>query len=144
MRVLAVDPGDKNIGLAISDPGGIIANPLSILPHISRPMDAAAIAQIAVENQVGLIIVGQALSDDNTPTPQSRKAARLAAAIRVQSDIPVELWDESGSTQAARAAVITLNVRRSRRGGHHDSLAATYMLQTYLDAHLGEGHTTPW
>ncbi len=134
MRILAVDPGDKNIGIALSDPTGTIANPLTVIQHISRPVDAASIAQLAEENQVARIIVGQALDDENRPTPQGRKAARLAAAIRTQTDLPVELWDESGSTLAAHLAMIAVNASRENRKGHHDDLAATYTLQTYLDA----------
>lgn len=133
MRVMAIDPGEKNIGLAISDSTGTIANPLIVLHHISRPVDAAAIAQIADDHQVDLIIVGQALDADNRPTIQSRRAARLAQAIRSQTTLPVELWDESGSTQAGRSALIAMHVSRRKRKGHHDELAATYILQTYLD-----------
>lgn len=133
MRVLAVDPGEKRLGLALSDPGGMIANPLQVIEHISRPLDAAQIAQIALEQQAELIVVGQALDIEGQPTPASRRSARLATAIRVQTDIPVVLWDESHSTQAARQARRAVGARRSRRGGHLDELAATYILQTYLD-----------
>jgi putative Holliday junction resolvase len=139
MRVLAVDPGEKRIGLAISDPTGTIANPLAVIKHVSRPVDAASIAQMAKENQAGLIVVGQALNVEGKPTPQSRRAVRLANAIRSQSELPVELWDESGSTQAARAARIAMGVSRRKRGGHLDDLAATYILQDYLDAHASPG-----
>ena len=135
MRILGVDPGEKNIGIAISDPTGTIANPLMIIQHVSRPVDAASIAQIAEDYQVKKIIVGQALDLDNLPTFQGRKAARLAAAIRTQTRVPVELWDETGSTQAARQAMIAANAPRSSRRGHHDDLAATYILQSYLDTH---------
>ncbi len=135
MRILAIDPGDKRLGIAISDPSGTIANPLTVLKHISRPIDAAAIAQIAQERQVGLIVVGQALDTDNQPTLQSRRAANLAEALSQQTDLPVTLWDETGSTQAARAARLAMGVSRRKRSGHLDDLAATYILQTYLDAH---------
>ncbi len=135
MRILAIDPGEKRLGLAISDPTGTIANPLSVLKHISRPVDAAAIAQIALENQVGQIVVGQALDADDGPTLQSRRAAHLAEAIRQQTNLPVLLWDETGSTQAAQAARLAMGVPRRKRRGHLDDLAATYILQTYLDAH---------
>ena len=137
MRFLAVDPGEKNIGIAISDPTGTIANPLAVLAHVSRPIDAAAIAQLAAEHGAGKIIVGQALDEENQPTPQSRRAARLAAAIRTQTDTPVELWDESGSTQAARYARGLGAPKRKRQRiqrSHLDDLAATYILQTYLDS----------
>ncbi len=133
-RVLAVDPGEKRLGIAISDPTGAIANPLTVIQHTSRILDAATIASIAKEQDAVLIIVGQALDDDNQPTLQSRRASRLASAIRQQTDIPVELWDESGSTQSARAARLAMGVSRKKRSGHLDELAATVILQSYLDA----------
>jgi putative Holliday junction resolvase len=135
MRILAVDPGEKRIGVASSDPTGTIANPLTVILHVSRAIDAAAIAQIAKENHAGLIVVGQSLDVDGQPTPQGRRAARLAQAIREQTHLPVELWDEGGSTQAAREARAALGAPRRKLRGHMDDLAATYILQTYLDAH---------
>jgi putative Holliday junction resolvase len=134
MRVLGVDPGEKNIGIAISDPTGSIANPLMVIQHISRPIDSASVAEIAREHGASLIVVGQALDHENKPTFSGRKAARLAAAIRTQIDIPVELWDESYSTHAARNAQIALGSPRHKRSGHLDELAATVILQTYLDS----------
>lgn len=134
MRILAVDPGEKNLGIALSDPTGTIANPLSVLHHVSRPLDAASIASLAAEHGAELIVVGHTLDEEGRPTPQGRRAARLAAAIRAQSEVPVVLWDESGSTQAARQARLDLNVNRRRRSGHLDELAATYILQTFLDS----------
>ena len=70
MRILGVDPGESRIGLAISDPTGVVANPLGVVKHMSRQVDAAAIAQIAVEHAVVKIIVGHPLDEDNRATPQ--------------------------------------------------------------------------
>ena len=137
MRVLCIDPGEKRLGVAISDPSGTIANPLTVIRHISRLVDAATIASLAQEQDVDQIIVGEALDDEGGPTPQSRHAARLAEAIRLQTDLPVELWDESGSTQEARRARIIMGVSRRKRRGHLDDLAATVILQTFLDAKSG-------
>ena len=134
MRILAVDPGEKRLGIAISDPSGTIANPLTVLKHVSRPLDAANIAQLAAENQAGLIVIGQSLDEDGLPTPEGRRAGRLAEAVQGQTDLPVVLWDESGSTQEARSARLALGASRRKRSGHLDDLAATYILQTYLDA----------
>ena len=133
MRVLAVDTGEKRLGIAISDPSGTIANPLTVLKHVARPIDAAAIASLAQEHEAGLIVVGQALDADDQPTPQSRRAERLAEAIRLQTALPVVLWDESGSTQTARQARIQMGVSRRKRAGHLDDLAAAVILQSYLD-----------
>jgi putative Holliday junction resolvase len=134
MRILAVDPGEKSLGIALSDPTGTIANPLTVLQHVSRPLDAAAIASLAAEHGVEMIVVGHTLDEDGNPTPQGRRARRLAAAIRTQSPVQVVLWDESGSTQAARQARLDLHAPRRRRTGHLDDLAATYILQTFLDS----------
>jgi putative holliday junction resolvase len=135
MVVLAVDPGEKNIGIAVSDPTGALARPLTVVRHAARQIDAAVIAQLAAEQRANLIIVGQALDDDGEPTPEGRKAARLAEAIRGQTEIPVQMWDESGSTSAARAIHIQSGGSRRRRRGHMDDAAAAIILQTYLDAH---------
>lgn len=135
MRLLGIDPGEKRIGIALSDPTGTIASPLEVLEHVSLTVNAAMIAQLAAEYQAEKIIVGQSLNEDGKPTRQGKRAARLAAALRKQCNLPVILWDESFSTQEARAARLALNVRRRKRGGHLDDLAATVILQSYLDAH---------
>ncbi|HEY9077494.1 MAG TPA: Holliday junction resolvase RuvX [Anaerolineaceae bacterium] len=135
-RILAVDPGDKRIGLAVSDPSGNIANPAGIILHVSRLVDAAAIVQAAEELGVVRIVFGYPLDEEGCLTPSARKSLRLAEAVKTQTTLPVEMWDESGSTQEARRARIAMGVSRKNRAGHLDELAATVILQTYLDAHI--------
>lgn len=135
MRVLSVDHGEKRIGLAISDPTGTIANPLTVVKHISRAIDAAQVATIASEQGAGLIVIGQSFDEDGQPNLAGRRAARFAEALQGQIDIPIQLWDESFSTQEARAARIRMGVSRKQRAGHLDQIAATVILQSYLDAH---------
>ncbi len=135
MKILAVDHGEKRIGLAVSDLTGTIANPLAVIKHLSRVIDAAQVGTIAVEQEAGLIVVGQSFDEDGQPNLAGRRAARFAAALREQTDLPVELWDESFSTQEARATRIQMGVSRKKRSGHLDQLAATVILQSYLDAH---------
>lgn len=134
-RIMAVDPGDKRIGIAISDPTGTIANPFQVLTHISRLIDAAEIARIAADRGAILIVVGQALDEEGEVGPAGRKAQRLAEAIQSQTSLPVELWDESSSTLEAREARLQMGVRREKRKGHLDELAAAVILQSFLDAH---------
>ncbi len=134
MRILAVDPGEKRIGIAICDPTETVASPLTVLQHISRSIDAAAIANLARENQVGMIVIGTSVDEDGKSTPQTRKADRLADAIRQQCALPISFWDESFSTQVARQARREMGVNRQRRSGHLDELAATVILQAYIDA----------
>jgi len=135
MRILAVDPGSKRLGLAISDPTGAIANPLTVIPHVSRLLDTAAVAEQAAVHEAGLIVVGQSLDEQGQPTFEGRRAARFASVLRMQTSLPVVLWDEAFTTQDARAARIALDASRQRRAGHLDDLAASVLLQSYLDAH---------
>jgi putative holliday junction resolvase len=136
MRILAVDPGSKRIGVAISDPGGRIANPLTVVTHISRPLDAASIAELARSHDASLIVIGQSFDDEGNPSYEGRRSARFAEALKSQTQIPVVMWDESFTTQEARAARLQMGVRRKDRRGHLDELAATVLLQSYLDAHI--------
>lgn len=133
-RILAVDPGEKRLGIALSDPTGTIASPLKVLKHVARAVDAAAIAQLALDHAAVQIVIGWALDDDGQPTPQARHAERLAEAVRAVTALPVMLWDESGSTQAARSARLAMGVSRRKRQGHLDEIAATVILQSYLDS----------
>ena len=135
MRILAVDHGEKRIGLAISDPTGTIANPLTVIQHVSRAIDAAQVATLAAENEAGLIVIGQSFDENGQPNLAGRRAARFAEALQPQTDLPIELWDESFSTQKARTARIQMGVSRKKRAGHLDEIAATVILQSYLDAH---------
>jgi RNAse H-fold protein YqgF len=134
-KILAVDPGEKNIGIAISDPTGMLSRPLQVIKHVSQLLDAAQIAQLAKENQVIRIIVGCPTGGNGEMIRQSRHSQKLADGIQAQTELPVELWDETGSTRQARATLIEMGVTLSRRGGHQDALAAAEILQTYLDAH---------
>ncbi|MCS7011271.1 MAG: Holliday junction resolvase RuvX [Anaerolineales bacterium] len=133
-RVLGIDPGLKRIGLAISDPTGLIARPLTVLQHRSRQQDVAAICEVVRQQEVGLIVVGQSFQEDGKPNEAGRRAARLAEALRAETGLPVILWDEAFTTQDARAIRLEMGVRRRDRQGHLDSLAAALLLQSYLDA----------
>ncbi len=133
MRILAVDHGEKRIGLALSDPTATLASPLVVLTHTARAMDAAQVAALAAEHGVGLILVGQSFDEDGRPNTAGRSAMRFAEALRLQTAIPIEMWDESLSTQDARASRIALGLPRRKRAGHHDSLAAVVILQSYLE-----------
>lgn len=139
MRILAVDHGEKRIGLALSDPTGTIATPFKVIDHVSRLLDAAQVANLAHENEAGLIVVGQSFDEEGRPNLAGRRAARFAEALKEQTPLPVVLWDESFSTQDARAAKIELGVSRKKRGGHHDSLAAVVILQSYLENQKSTG-----
>jgi len=125
-RVLAVDPGEVRLGLAVSDPTGAIARPLEVISHKSRQEDARRIARTAAEHSVETVVVGIALDQEGEVGPQARRALRLVEALKLETNLPIETWDESGTTAAARAM-----------GGTSDKLdarAAAVILQEFLDA----------
>ena len=134
MRILAVDHGEKRIGLALSDPTATIASPFKVIEHVSRTIDSAQVANLADENQVGLIVIGQSFDEEGGPNLAGRRAAKFAEALKMQTQIPVVLWDESFSTQDARATRIEMGVPRKKRAGHMDELAAVIILRSYLES----------
>ena len=134
MRILGVDHGEKRIGLALSDPTGTIPSPLQVIRHVSRLLDAAQVADIAMQHGVGLIVIGQSFDEEGNPNLAGRRAAKFGEALREQTEIPIVLWDEAFSTQDARAARLELGVSRTKRGGHQDALAAMMILRSYIES----------
>lgn len=135
-RILAVDPGEKRIGIAVSDPTQTLARPLTVIKHVSRSANAQAIARLAEEQEAVRVIIGHALDSEGLSGLQAKLAERLAEAVRAQTQVPVELWDESGSTQQAQAIRRAMGGSRKSRSGHLDDLAAAVILQSYLDAQV--------
>lgn len=125
MRVLAVDPGDARIGIAISDPLGLIARPLLVFDHISRRDDAQRVVDLAIEHGATKILVGLPLDEEGQIGPQARKSQRFATVIETITDLPIITWDESGSTEAA----LTMQPADEML----DARAAAVFLQDYLN-----------
>jgi putative Holliday junction resolvase len=133
MRILAVDPGLKKIGLAVSDPTGTVARALTILTHRSPALDSARILEIAHAEGAEKILLGTPHEPGKTPDDHARFIHRLLAALRAGSAIPVILYDESFSTKNAQQALRERGDRRKTRRTADDSLAAASFLQEYLD-----------
>ncbi len=139
MRILAVDHGEKRIGLALSDPTATIASPLKVIEHISRIIDTAQVAEIAMQHEAGLIVIGQSFDEEGNPNLAGRRAAKFAEALKEQTNIPIELFDESFSTRDARVTRIEMGVSRKKRAGHMDELAAVMILRSYIESKKGLG-----
>ncbi|MCX6054679.1 MAG: Holliday junction resolvase RuvX [Chloroflexi bacterium] len=132
-RILAIDPGEKRIGIAISDPTGTIARTLGVLKHTSMMVDVEEILKFSLENVVVKIVIGESKGEDGSETSQSRHAKKLADCIHNHSSYPVELWDEYGSTRVARETRLKMGVKKNKRNGHLDDLAAVIILQSFLN-----------
>ena len=132
MRVLALDVGERRIGVALSDPSGLLASPLTTITHRRRDVDQQAIAEMVREHKVGKVVVGHPLSLDGTTGPQARRVERWSQDLCDRLEVPVVLWDERLSTAEAERLMREAGRRAER--SRIDSLAAAVILQSYLDA----------
>lgn len=136
-RILAVDPGEKRIGLAISDPSQTLAQPLLTLRR--RPgkrFPLRDLKTILDEHSPVGILVGLPISPDGTEARPASEARDTGALIRAKTRLPVHFWDERMTTARARSAIRDLKGRTRGRKQDVDKLAATVLLQTYLDNRL--------
>jgi len=132
MRILSVDYGRKRIGLAITDPGHIIAQPLEVVtqPGVNRIKD------IVKEFNVGKIVVGLPLNMDGTPgkdTPDVRNFVLKLTENLKDAHCEIELFDERLTTRQAERALIEANVSRKKRKEKIDRISACVLLESYLD-----------
>lgn len=134
MRYMGLDVGDKRIGVALSDEGATIASPRETLPRRSNRKDIAYLLDLARREEVGEILVGMPFSLDGSEGPQARKVSRFVDALRAETPIPIETWDERLTTAFAERALIEGDVSRARRKKSIDRVAAALILQSYLDA----------
>jgi len=133
LRILAIDPGSKRVGLALSDPTATIAQALATLPAEPVATLPSRIAQVARTNEAARIVVGLPRRLDGSRGPEARAAQVLADAIRKESGLPVEMVDERLTTVAAERSLIEGGVKREKRRLTVDRVAATLMLQAHLD-----------
>jgi len=137
MRVLGVDPGERRIGLAVSDELGVTARPLYAIESHGYRADAARVAEAAQSQGASAIVVGLPLHMSGEPAPATRRARRFAQALRAATDVAVEMWDERLSTVEAEHAMIEGEVTREKRRDLIDAAAAAVMLQSYLNRAKG-------
>ena len=139
-RVLGVDLGTKNLGLAVSDETATIARPLETLRSVGPRKDVAAVARIAADHGVERVVVGDPRNMDGTPGALAEVVERFAAGLREISGLPVDLWDERLTTVAAERALREGGMSGRRRRRVVDQVAATIILQGWLDGRSA-GHT---
>jgi len=134
MRRLGVDPGERRIGLALSDEDGRVAMPLRTVVRQGDGAEAVrAIAEEARRSEVCEIVVGLPLALDGTEGISARRSRAFAARVGRLASVPVVMWDERLTTAAAERSLREAGVRGKRRREVVDQAAATLLLQTYLD-----------
>jgi putative Holliday junction resolvase len=134
MRVLALDVGDKRIGVAISDPSQVLARSLKVIQRGSRQEDFAAVARLVEEYEVEKVVVGYPLSLDGKAHAQAKKVERYATGLAESLTVPMLLWDERFSTVIAERLMREAGLRGKKRRKGIDAVAAAVILQDYLDS----------
>ena len=135
LRILALDVGHKRIGVALSDPLNITAQGLTTLSRSELERDLEAIRRLVEQHEVKTIVVGLPVGLDGSIGPEAAGMQRFIDELAAVVDCPVRPWDERFTTAQAERALLEGRVRRSKRKSLRDQVAATLLLQNYLDAH---------
>jgi putative Holliday junction resolvase len=138
-RILAVDYGEKRIGLAVSDELGITASPLMTLVRRSDDETVRQIAQLASKLQVTQIVVGLPRRNDAQEGEMERKVKAFAEKLRQAVSVPVVLFDERFTTRIAEQVLLEADLSRRKRKQVRDRLAAVILLQSFLEAQRMSG-----
>ena len=133
MRVMALDFGDVRIGVALSDPMKILASPLETYHRVGYKKDVAYLVDLAKQKEVSVIVVGLPLKLDGTDSEQTVKAREFGNAVQAEFEGKVVFIDERLTTQRAHREMIADSVRRDKRKKAVDMIAASFILQSYLD-----------
>ena len=134
-----MDLGERRIGVAVGDPTGTVARPVTTIVHTSRQDDFEAIARLVDEYEVECVVVGLPLSLDGTEGPQARRTRRYAERLAQALNVPIEFWDERYSSVRAEEILRGKKKKKGRKNrrrarGEVDATAAAVFLQSFLDA----------
>ena len=133
MRILAVDYGDARTGLAISDNSEFLASPVGTIPERNAQRLAQKVAETAKEQGAQLIVVGLPINMNGTRGPRAEKCEEFAQMLRELVDCEVQMWDERSTTVTAHNILNTTNVRGKARKAVVDTVAATIILEGFMD-----------
>ena len=132
-RSLGLDIGDRRIGVALSDPEGILASPFTIINRSDDTTDVEAITSVISQHQIEQIIVGLPRSMDGSIGKQAEKVKAFTQRLCSHTEVPVVFRDERLSTVSAKRLMQAVNAKKSKKKVRHDAIAAALILQGYLD-----------
>ncbi len=139
VRWLGLDIGSKTIGLAVSDEQGVVATPLKTLQRKDLKVDIEALSSVALEYNVKGFVIGLPLNLEGKETEASRRARTLGKQLLHQLGYPVHYWDERFSTVSAERALLEANLSRKKRKQAINHVAASLILQSFLDSPSDKG-----
>ncbi len=136
-KVMAIDLGEKRIGVAVSDGLRMIASGHSVFERTSRAADFAHIQTLVTAEQITLLVMGLPIGLDGQDSRQTAWVRDYTADLQTHLDIPVVFWDESLTTKQAEASLRARGKRGRKVQERVDAVAAAFILQSYLDANYG-------
>ena len=136
-RMLALDVGEKRVGVALCDETQTLARPLLTLKRASKKEDFARLAAVCREHAIVKVIVGLPKTLRGEEGPQAQRVRRYALELQAALNLPIDFWDERYSSVDAQER-LTSSGRKARAKGDIDSAAAAIILQEYLDEHHPE------
>jgi len=134
MSLVALDFGERRIGVAASDPLGLTAQPLAVIERASLAEDIAKIGAIVQQRRAEKIVLGLPLNMNGTAGPQAKRVRRFASRLARELGLEIVLWDERLTTVEAESALIETGASREHRRRRRDAVAAAVILQDYLEA----------
>ncbi|MCI0572554.1 MAG: Holliday junction resolvase RuvX [Myxococcaceae bacterium] len=133
MRAMGLDVGTKTVGVAISDALGLTAQGITVVRRRSLKADLAELQRLIAEHEVTRVVVGLPLNMDGSEGPRAVASRAFGAKVEDATGLPVEYWDERLTTVAAERALLEADVSRARRKEVIDQVAASLILQGWLD-----------
>ena len=147
-RILAFDPGERRVGVAVSDPLGMTAQPLETIVReredkLRRTL--ARIEELIRAYNVGTLVVGLPKNMDNRIGARAEKTIAFQETLRRRTGLPVVLWDERLTTNQARRVLTEAGIAGKNQKQHLDAMAAALILESYMSAEnaagTGDGRT---
>jgi len=132
-RILAIDPGERRLGLAISDPEGVLASGLEVYQRRGLEEDLRYLQEVVEEWDVGEIVLGLPQNMDGSLGERAEEALEFKRLLEERLRLPVHLFDERLTTAEAERVLLEADLSRRRRKQLRDKLAAVLILQGYLD-----------
>ncbi len=132
-KLLGLDLGTRTIGVAVSDGLRYTATPLETIPRTKFTADAARLLELIKQNAAVALVIGLPLNMDGSEGPRVQSTRAFARNLAQKTPLPILFWDERLSTSAVTRMLIEADTRRERRAEVVDKLAASYILQGFLD-----------
>ena len=134
MRALGIDFGEKRIGLAISDPLGLTAQGIETIEHQGKRQVLEALLKICQDHGIGEIVIGLPINMNGSMGPKAKEILALVPEMQEKFHLPVKTWDERLSSRQAGRLMIEQGLSRQKQKKQSDRLAATILLQSYLES----------